>query len=57
MQDKLLKEILHTLPFVHFWGQWEDINEVTSHGHNHQVQRCTVCNKARKRWYDANSFL
>lgn len=54
---ELSKKMLHILPFVHFWGQWEDINEVTSHGHNHQVQRCTVCNKARKRWYTANSFL
>lgn len=55
--SKLFKEMLHILPFVHFWGQWEDINQVTSHGHNHQVQRCTVCNKARKRWYSADSFL
>lgn len=46
------KRILHIVPFVHFYGKWEDIGPITTHWHNHQLQRCTVCNKARRRWYD-----
>lgn len=49
----LIQEILHLIPFVHFYGKWEDLNEPSTHGHNHQLQRCGVCNRARRRWYDS----
>lgn len=52
----LIKRILHLLPFVHFYGRWEDLHEPSGYGHWHQVRRCTVCNRGQIRWTEANPF-
>jgi hypothetical protein len=52
----IIKRVLHLLPFVHFYGPWEDINSPECIGHWHQVRRCTVCNRGQRRWEDSSGF-
>ena len=53
----IIKRILHMLPFLHFYGPWEDINSPKDTcGHWHQVRRCNVCNRGIRRWEDSSGF-
>ncbi len=53
----LLKRILHMLPFMHFYGPWEDINSPDGIGHWRQKRRCAVCNRGQRRWTDCSGTL
>lgn len=52
----IIKRILHMLPFVHFYGSWEDLNSPAAIGHWKQARRCTVCNRGIRRWEDSSGF-
>jgi len=53
-----LRRLLHTMPGVHFYGPWQDINNPDHTSlHWHQKRYCCVCNRGQRRWTDSSGFL
>lgn len=44
---EFIKQMLHIVPFVHFWTPWKDRD--TYGGYDRQDRYCTICNKRQNR--------
>lgn len=46
----IIKNILHLVPFVHFYEKWIDVGNYE--GYHKQKSYCSVCGKVRNRLED-----
>jgi hypothetical protein len=54
----ILKQVLHMIPFIHFYDKWSDTNnERTYCGDERQSRYCIICNKKQYRTVNNQSFL
>ena len=52
---KTLMEILHAIPFIHFYDKWSDTEECRGFGGDERQKRfCVICNK--KQYRTVNNF-